>query len=290
MKPQSIVAPRGFRAAAFAVALLLAGCQAPYFWALNAGVPDRPTMSAVFDAKHDLSLDIYRPLTAKPRAIVVFFYGGSWRNGYRADYRFVGSALAQRGLLVIIPDYRKAPADTFPAFMDDAAAAVAWTKAHAADFGADPAQIYLMGHSAGAHIVALLGTDGSYLQQVGMKPRDLKGVIGLAGPYDFLPITNRGVKQVFGAPDTWPRSQPVNFVNGDEPPFLLLHGADDGKVFPRNSESLAEKLRAAGEPVSLKIIPDVGHIGLVNGFRSPRLSPVLADTVQWIEAQDTATR
>ena len=272
-----------------AVATLIAtGCQGAYFATINAGVRDGDVRSFEYDAGHDLALDLYRPVAARPAPVVVFLYGGSWRNGERNYYRFVGTALARRGVLVIIPDYRKAPAAPFPAFMDDAARAVAWARAHAAEHGGDPARIHVMGHSAGAHIAALLATDDQYLRRVGMAPRDLAGVVGLAGPYDFLPITDPKIKDVFGAEADWPRSQPVNFVDGDEPPFLLLHGGADRTVWPRNSENLAAKLRATGEPVTLTIVPGVSHVGLVNGFLSPRFSPVLADSLQFIEA--TAAR
>jgi acetyl esterase/lipase len=268
--------------------LLAAGCQGVYFGAINATVRDREVITSEFDPIHHLSLDVFRPApgSVAPAPVVVFLYGGSWRSGERDYYRFVGTALAARGVLVVIPDYRKAPAAPFPAFMDDAARAVAWTRDHAVENGGDPKQITVMGHSAGAHIAALLGTDAQYLQRVGLAPRDLRGVIGLAGPYDFLPITDPKIKEVFGAESDWPRSQPVNFVNGDEPPFLLIHGSADDTVWPRNSEHLAVKLRAKNEAVTLKIVPGVGHIGLLNGFLSPRFSPVLADSLQFLGVAD----
>lgn len=269
----------------FAALLPLAGCQRAFFWAVNASVPERDAETLVFDPVHGLAADVYRPDGTQAAPVVVFFYGGSWRNGRKEDYRFVGTALARQGLVVVIPDYRKAPANLFPSFMNDAAEAVAWTRTRAASIGGDPGRIFVMGHSAGAHIAALLATDGRYLHAVGMAPRDLRGVIGLAGPYDFLPFTDPKVQQVFGPEQEWPRSQPVNFVDGDEPPFLLLHGADDDLVWPRNSENLTAKLRAANESVTLEILPGVGHISLVEGFAYPRQSPVLDRSLRWIQAR-----
>jgi acetyl esterase/lipase len=263
--------------------LALAGCQQAYFHALNIG-SDRPAPEVeVFDKAHGLSLDIDRPANASGAApVVIFFYGGSWQHGRREYYRFVGRALSAQGFLVLVPDYRKAPAYRFPAFIDDAATATAWARAHAAQLGGDRRRIFLMGHSAGAHIAALLATDSRYLQAQAMRPRDLAGVIGLAGPYDFLPISNPRLQRVFANREQWPASQPVNFVDGDEPPFLLLHGGSDRKVAKQNSERLAAKLRAAGEPVTLHILPGIGHARLVDGFASPRFSPVLAETSDWI--------
>lgn len=275
---------RGWRLfAALGLGLALAACQQAYFRVLNVG--SRQAMPAIeqFDPEHGLSLDVYRPAqSTSPAPVVVFVYGGSWQRGRREYYRFVGRALSAQGFLVLIPDYRKAPEHPFPAFVEDAAAATAWARDHAAQWGGDRRRIFLMGHSAGAHIVALLGTDASYLQARGMRPRELAGVIGLAGPYDFLPITDPRLRRVFIGPAQARASQPVNFVDGDEPPFLLLHGAADTKVWKQNSEHLATRLRAAGEPVTLRILPGIGHLRLLDGFASARFSPVLMETSDWI--------
>jgi acetyl esterase/lipase len=246
-------------------------------------VPVVPVQTFVYDAAHAQSLDAYPARNARgPAPVVLFFYGGTWRDGRREYYRFVGESLSRHGVLVLVADYRKAPANVFPAFMEDAASAAAWAKAHAAQLGGDPARIHLMGHSAGAHMVALLAADPRYLARVGLRPRDFASVIGLSGPYDFLPITEVKVKRVFPDRALWPDTQPVNFVDGDEPPFLLLHGASDRRVWTRNSVRMADRLRAAGVPVTLEIAPKTGHIAMVNGFRSPRFSPALADTLAWI--------
>ena len=261
-----------------------ASVQPLYFHAINRSVPADVGRPVVFDAAHGLSLDLYPPRGAKgPAPVVLFFYGGTWRDGHREYYRFVGEALAAHGVLVLIPDYRKAPKDVFPAFMEDAATAADWTRRHAAEFGGDPARIHLMGHSAGAHMAALLAADPRYLARYGLRPRDFASVIGLSGPYDFLPIREIKVQRVFPDRARWPETQPINFIDGDEPPFLLLHGRSDRRVWQQNSESLAARLRAAGVPVSLKLAPKTGHIAMVNGFLSPRFSPALADTLAWIE-------
>jgi acetyl esterase/lipase len=275
---------RGLRAALAFASLALAGCQQAYFRALNAPARNVNPHTEVYDRANGLSLDVYPALgDASPAPVVVFLYGGSWQHGRREYYRFVGNALSARGVVVIVPDYRKAPRNRFPAFIEDAAAATAWAHANADALGGDPNRIYVMGHSAGAHIAALVGTDARYLARWNLHPRQLGGVIGLAGPYDFEPTVNARIeRRVFAGVSDWPRTQPVHFVDGDEPPFLLLHGQADRKVWVANSESLARRLRAAGDSVTLRILPGVGHIGLVNGFYSPRFSPALAETVDWI--------
>jgi acetyl esterase/lipase len=273
------------------LALALCACtsvQPLYFGALNHDVPIVPVHTFVYDQQHAQSLDVYPARNASgPAPVVLFFYGGTWRDGRREYYRFVGESLSRHGVLAIVADYRKAPANVFPAFMEDAASAAAWTKAHAAQLGGDPDRIHLMGHSAGAHMVALLAADPRYLARVGLHPRDFASVIGLSGAYDFLPITEVKVKRVFPDRASWPQTQPVNFVDGDEPPFLLLHGASDRRVWTENSVRMADRLRAAGVPATLEIAKKTGHIAMVNGFRSPRFSPVLADTLAWINGGES---
>ena len=266
----------------------MAACQPAYFRVLNARLPTDLARPSVYDEERKLSLDVYPARDGSSSVpIVVFFHGGTWKNGRRDYYRFVGESLSAHGVTVVIPDYRKAPDHVFPSFMEDAAAATAWSVRHARELGGDPARVFVMGHSAGAHMAALLGTDGRYLEKWDIRPRQLAGVIGLAGPYDFLPIRDRRLKRIFVDSSLWPQTQPVNFVDGDEPPFLLIHGGDDQKVWPRHSKRLAKLLQAAGDPVTLLVVEDTGHLGLVNGFRSPAWSPVLDETLQWM-AEPTA--
>lgn len=274
--------------AVLAALALLCGCRGAYFQALAARAPDRSSEAVVYDGAQGLSLDLYRA-DAPKAPVVVFFYGGSWRNGRREEYRFVAAALAERGVMTLVPDYGKAPMHPFPDFMRDAARAVAWARANAARYGGDPDRIFVIGHSAGAHIAALLAADARYLAAENLRPRDLSGVVGLSGPYDFLPIRNRKLREVFGEESRWPASQPVNFVDGDEPPFLLMQGSKDRVVDPRNSESLARHLRAEGIAVELRELPDAGHVATLIDFAKPA-SPLLRETLDWMQAQPAVTR
>jgi acetyl esterase/lipase len=272
------------------VALLLSGCQAPLFAVVNA----RQSSDGVV-AHHDipfhggLSLDVYAPKDAKNAPVVVFLYGGSWKSGKRQWYRWVGEALAARGILTVVPDYRTWPRAKLDGFMEDTSHAVAWAHSHAGEYGGNTSHLFVMGHSAGAHLALLLATDGRWLQQVGMTPRELSGVIGLAGPYDFLPLTNDSFIDMFGhTPQEQARSQPVNFVDGDEPPALLLQGETDTTVKPQNALSLAKRYEAQREPVVVKLYPDTGHMRILFALGpSKDKVPVLDDIVRFVEATPT---
>lgn len=260
------------RTLALSVAVLLtAGCERAIFGIINRGLGP-PDASVVFDPEHRLALDVYRPATGQGKApVVVFFYGGSWQRGERAQYRFVGERLAGNGVLAIVADYRTFPRAKFPGFMDDAAHAVAWARTHAAEYGGDPGRLFIAGHSAGAQIAALLGTDARYLERAGVPIGRIAGVIGLSGPYDF-DITGQ-YRKVFDPPSQYPQAQAVNFVDGDEPPFLLIHGEQDKVVEVRDSVELARKLRARDEAATLLLLPDAGHFRTVAGLYRRRYAP-----------------
>ena len=279
-----------------AVALLLGGCRATLFAGLNAtnhraGITVPP--SVVFDAQYKLKLDIYQPQHADHAPIVVFFYGGSWTHGERAWYRFVGTTLAAHGIVTVIPDYRKYPQVKMDGFMQDAAKAVAWVHQHAADIGGASSDIFVMGHSAGGQIGALLVTDPSWLAPYGLRPTDLAGFIGLAGCYDFMPIpaSEKDMLGMFGHdPVSQARAQPVRFVSGHEPPMLLLQGEADHEVDPSNAVSLAQVLRAKHDEVTLRLYPGVSHNALVFALSRPFHSdaPTLTDVLAFIHAHSTS--
>jgi acetyl esterase/lipase len=179
--------------------MVLTGCSPVRL--LNALTPDdtfHRTAGIAYGADPRQKLDVYmprQPLEGAP--VVVFFYGGSWNSGDRGDYAFVGEALASRGIVAVLADYRLYPQVRYPLFLEDSAQAVAWTRAHIRAFSGNPQRLYLMGHSSGAYNAAMLALDPSLLGAVGMSSKDLSGWIGLAGPYDFLPIKNADVRPVF---------------------------------------------------------------------------------------------
>ena len=235
------------------------------------------------------SLDVYVPeRAARPAPVVVFLYGGSWDSGTKEDYRFVGGALAAAGFVTVIPDYRLYPEVVFPAFLDDCAAAVAWAATHAHEYGGDGPMI-LMGHSAGAYNAAMLAHDPSYLTRAGVN-RPLAGTVGIAGPYDFLPVGTDELRAIFGQPPTPPGTQPINHVDGRNAPMLLLAGASDTTVLPRNTTRLAARIRAAGGSVQSRIYPGIDHKEIIGAMGVPFrfLCPTYRDATDFISAHASA--
>ena len=217
-------------------------------------------------------LDIYlsnHSNSEAPRKTVIFFYGGGWDSGDKEDYKFVAEALSSAGFDVVIPDYRLYPDVVFPEFVDDAALAVSWSHKHLAKFGANPNSLFVAGHSAGAHIAALLALDPHYLKRYQLSPDRLGGMIGLAGPYDFLPLESDSLKTIFGPENERWRSQPINFVDGKNPPMLLMLGDNDSTVWPKNSRNLATKIREKGGNIELVEFKDYGHVEMVAKLAKP---------------------
>ncbi len=248
---------------------LLAGCTGPGM--LNAFTPSQGYNQAInlpFDPATGLTADVYTPEGARNAPVVVFFYGGRWTEGDKQEYKFVGQALASRGIVAVVPNYRHYPQVRFPAFVEDGAKAVKWAKNNAAAYGGNPEQLFVMGHSSGAHIAAMLALNETYLKGVGGSRSWLKGMIGLAGPYNFLPITDPELRDIFGPPERFEQSQPVFFADGQNPPLLLLHGENDEIVWPANTRSLAKAVANAGGPVETVIYPKMSHTFIIGALGS----------------------
>lgn len=247
-----------------------------------------PVTGVAYGTDARQKLDIYAPkaLPGMPRPVLIFFHGGAWRDGEREGYGFLGRAFASRGFVTVIADYRKAPKVRFPAFVQDTAAAIAWVYGNIGKHDGDANRIFLMGHSAGAHIAMMAALDPQWLAANKLTPDVVKGVIGLAGPYDFLPLTTESSKIALGQ---WPdltETQPITYARSDAPPLLLLTGDKDTVVKPRNSKALSRKIESLGGRQTLKIYPGVDHADIVMAIARPfrKKAPVIADVVEFINA------
>ena len=267
----------------------LSGCSAAGVLNAVAGNGHQGRQGIAYGPDPRQRLDVYQPLAGDPlqvRPIVVFFYGGSWSKGERADYRFVGEALASAGAIVVVTDYRLSPGVRYPEFVQDSAAAVKWAFDHASELGGSPDNVVVMGHSAGGYNAAMVALDRRWLDAAGLaRERRLAGWIGLAGPYDFLPIENRETQVAFRWPDTSADSQPIRHVTANAPRTLLLAAAKDDLVNPqRSTVGLGEKLKAAGVSVRVELYPRVNHVTLLAAMAQPLrwLAPVRAEVLDFL--------
>ncbi len=232
-------------------------------------------------------LDVYVPSAGVTNApVVVFFYGGSWKDGAKAEYAFVGQALAAQGFVTVLPDYRLYPEIRFPDFLDDSANAVRWVADHIATYGGDPRRLVLMGHSAGAYNAAMLALDRRYLARVGVKRGSVRALVGLSGPYDFLPLDAGTAQEVFGDAPDLRATQPITFAGTRSPPAFLTTGDRDDTVRPKNTTALAAKLRASGVGVVERVYPGLDHkdtlLSLSRPFRGD--APELAELTAFLRA------
>ena len=268
--------------------MLAVGCRTSEFLVANA-----PNTFARVQLHLDLPygidrrqrLDIIAPRQGTHRPVVIFWYGGSWDEGRKADYRFVGVALAERGIVAVIPDYRLYPQVTFPLFDEDGARAVAWVEHHVSDYGGDPSHIVLMGHSAGGHTAAFLAFNHEFLRKFDADSHDIAGLVGLSGTYVLVPDSDM-LRAEFPPPYTVRDWQPIQFVDSSAPPTLLLHGLADREVLPQEAIQLRDALKKVHVPVELELFPHRGHADTVASFAvmTRWRTPALQNVVEFVQA------
>lgn len=258
------------------------GCSRIAFGLANYGtdMPDVTTIANLPYGKHPQQrMDMYSPKQTESQTVLVYFYGGGWNGGEKGNYRFVAHRFTKAGYHVVIPDYRKYPEVTFPAFVEDTAAAIAQVKKEFPN-----KRIVIMGHSAGAYNVVMAVADPKYLAAQGLKQSDIAGVIGVSGPYNFTPEKEQW-KAVFNHMDDYTPMQANSYINRPLPPMLLLWGAEDSIVGEINTELLTKKLDEVNSPYSYKIYEDAGHFDIVGtlALHWEGQPPTEEDTLAFIE-------
>lgn len=294
VKPSTVRRLGLFGALAALLASLLQACSPlRIINALATGDTYKASLNQAYGTHPRQQLDVYQPAGAAGNAaaggapIVVFFYGGSWTTGERRDYLFVGEALASRGIVAVVADYRLSPEVRYPVFLQDSALAVRWARDNAARLGADPAKLFVMGHSAGAYNAAMLALDARWLAGAGMTRQQLAGWVGIAGPYDFLPIGVPDVQVAFEWPNTPPNSQALFHAQASTPRALLLAPTNDVLVdTQRSTVGMAQRLQAAGVPVQSELFGGVSHTTIIGALAKPLrgLAPVLERVTDFVSA------
>lgn len=266
----------------YAIAIMAClSCACSPIKVLNSLVPENgyELVSAIeYGVNARQKLDIYLPKAANEstklesaplKKVIIFYYGGNWDSGERADYKFAAEALVGHGYIVVIPDYRVYPEVLFPGFMADPVSVAKWVKTNIKKYNGDANEVFLAGHSAGAHIAVMMAINPEYLADASLKPNDFAGVIGLAGPYDFLPLKSDRLKIIFGPEAQQWKSQPINFVDGKNPPLLLAVGMKDDTVWPRNTINLAKKIKEKRGLVEVHEFASYGHVDMVAKLAKP---------------------
>lgn len=274
------------------VSLVSSGCTR-----LAAGVANLPTHFSAMERRADIAygvqpqqkLDVYLPDAAKDgvqRPVVVFIHGGRWSSGSKDIYRFFAARLTAAGYIVVIPDFAKYPAVKFQGMMDDAALAAVWTANNIAAYGGDASRLFLMGHSSGAHMGAVLISDAQYLKKYSRTPALFRGFAGFAGPYAFVP-EEPDLKDIFGSPEGDARMFVPNFITGKEPPMLLSYGASDTTVGLFNLTLLEQAIKAKGGAVETALYPNVAHISIISDFAwIGGDSPVVKDALSFLKRNE----
>jgi len=240
-----------------------------------------------FGSNYGSKLDLYYPKKSdKPSPVIVFFHGGKWMNGKKQDYRFVADAFTKKGYIVIIPDYVKYPITKFPTWQEDGAKAVVWAYNNVKNYNGDKNNLFVMGHSAGAHIGALLATNNEYLLKQKASRSYIKAFVGIAGPYNFIP-DDKDLEDMFAPKENYPNMQVSTYIDGKQPPMLLLWGEKDKDVGKSNLDKLENTLKQKGGKYDIKIYPNIDHIDIIAAL-SPlkqNLAPVLKDIDSFLRAR-----
>lgn len=270
----------------FLATVLLAACSGPQL--LNVVTP---SLSGTWQKETDIAygalprqkLDIYTPTTPGPHPVLVFIHGGSWSYGSKDDYPWLGRRFASEGYVTAVINYRLAPEFGYEDFMTDVAKAVAFVFENAASWDGDPERIFLAGHSAGAYNAVQVALAPEFLEAEGSSPAIIDGVVGLAGPYSFLPLDSEATRDAFARAKDLEATQPVNRVSPGAPPMLFLHGVDDDIVSPRNATEMARLLQEEGVFAESKLYEGMDHIEIVVAIGLVSRAPVVADMTDFLD-------
>ncbi|MEM1381456.1 MAG: alpha/beta hydrolase [Pseudomonadota bacterium] len=268
----------------------LSACSGPQL--LNVATP---SLAGTWERTEDIAygtlprqkLDLYTPTTPGPHPLLIFVHGGSWEKGRKEDYPWLGRRFASEGYLTAVINYRLAPEHTYRDFMADVAKAVAFLHAEAPAFDGDPDQLFLIGHSAGAYNAVQVALAPEFLEAEGRSTSIIDGVVGLAGPYSFLPLDSRVTKAAFGAAPDLEATQPINRVTANAPPMLFVHGTDDDVVSPKNATEMARLLTEVGVRGESILYTDTDHIEIIVAIGLTSRGSVLADSLAFLKSVET---
>ena len=231
------------------------------------------------------TVDVYAPQNASNAPVVLFIHGGSWSGGDKSDHAFVGDSLARAGYVTGVMNYRLAPQHRYPDYVQDAALALKWLRDHAGQFGGNPNNLFVSGHSAGGFNAVELVDNARWLAEVNVPVSSIRGVIGIAGPYsyDFRQYQSRVAFPEGGHPDD---IMPDRHIRPDAPPHLLLVAQKDTTVHPQNALNMEAALKKAGIPVQRVVLPRLNHVTIIGAVARNLtwLGSTRAEILRFVEA------
>ena len=209
--------------------------------------------------KERCKLDLYLPREGKGFSTLVWFHGGGLKSGNKEGAKKVAESLAKAGIGVVVPNYRLSPNATYPAYIQDAAAAVAWTNSHIAEHGGNPKKLFVGGHSAGGYLTLMLGLDAHYLSDVGLKTSDLAGLIPVSGQ-TMTHYTVREERKIGKFTITADEAAPVFYIRKDTCPMLVLYADHDMAGRAEENLYFVSMMKGAGNTkVTGTLIADRTH-------------------------------
>lgn len=248
--------------------------------------PDRSTQITRDLAYGDLprqKLDMYTPDGQGPFPVLIFIHGGGWERGSKGEYAFAGKRFASEGFVTAVINYRLYPEVVYPSFMEDVGAAVVWVYKNADQYGGNPAQLFISGHSAGAYNAVQVAVAPEFLAPFDLTSDIIDGVAGIAGPYDFYPFDPGSVEDIFGPYPNPEATQPVNRVTPQTPPMILIIGEEDESIHPRNLANMKAALEEAGVRVETRTYPSADHAATVVAIAWPNRYDTVKDMVTFFK-------
>lgn len=250
-------------------ALFLSACDGLAVYAVNLPVKfeeNQVSKNISYGRRAYQSADIYRSeICKKDCPVIVFFYGGGWVSGEKETYPFLARAFTDQGYVVVIPDYAKYPDVKFPEFIKDGAKALSFVEKNIAAYNGDPNNIIIAGHSAGAHLGAMLTYNPLYLQDEKFDHSRIKAFFGFSGPYAFTPEEEPYI-DIFGPPEKYPEMKVTNFVSENPIPAYLFNGVEDNVVPTKSMCKLAVSIHANNGSAVTKRYEDTDHIDMISAF------------------------
>lgn len=297
----------------FVATAALSGCatfeRAGFAWnllrAMRAGERFRENhenaaLDISFTPLSDVALDVYAPTAGDGHPVLIFVHGGGWDQYDKELFAPIAMRLVPQDVVVVIPDYTLYPDAGYRQMSREVAAAVAWTIEHVAEYGGDPSRITLSGHSAGGHLSGLVAFDDRWLADVGYRPSDLCGWIGMSGVYDIdaqMAFERSGgsdapvMTAVMGGEENFPAASPISYVStAAEIEITLVHGAEDEIVPLSITTSLADRLIDSGREVELLVYEEADHVDFLFESLSDDDSQFLLDVIEAVRSCSPTAR